>query len=44
MNVGLTNVAERLRVRFDGDCSFSAGGRPDGGFAAEIHLPFVVAR
>jgi LytS/YehU family sensor histidine kinase len=44
MNVGLTNVAERLRVRFDGNCFFSAGLRPDGGFAAEIHLPFVVAR
>jgi hypothetical protein len=44
MNVGLTNVAERLRVRFDGACAFSAGLQPDGGFAAEIHLPFVVAR
>jgi two-component system LytT family sensor kinase len=44
MNVGLTNVAERLRVRFDGECSFSAGLQPDGGFAAEIHLPFVAAR
>ena len=41
--VGLANVAERLRARFDGRCAFIAGPQPDGGFAAIIQMPYRVA-
>jgi LytS/YehU family sensor histidine kinase len=41
--VGLANVAERLRARFDGRCAFIAGPQPDGGFAAIIQMPYQVA-
>jgi len=41
--VGLTNVAERLRVRYDGGCAFIAGPQPEGGFAAIIQMPYRVA-
>jgi two-component system LytT family sensor kinase len=37
--VGLANVAERLRARFDSRCAFIAGPQPDGGFAAIIQMP-----
>lgn len=39
-NVGLANVAERLRERFDGRAVFIAGPQPNGGFAAVIQIPF----
>jgi len=42
-NVGLANVGERLRARFDGRCAFIAGPQPDGGFAAIIQMPYQVA-
>jgi len=41
--VGLANVAERLRARFDGRCAFIAGPQPDGGYAAIIQMPYQVA-
>ena len=42
-NVGLTNVAERLRERFVGRSVFVAGAKSDGGFAAIIQIPFQAA-
>ena len=41
--VGLANVAERLRARFDERCAFAAGPQSAGGFAAEIRIPFQEA-
>lgn len=41
--VGLANVAERLRARFEGRCAFIAGPQPDGGYAAVIQMPYQVA-
>lgn len=41
--IGLVNVNERLRTRFQDNHSFSAKPRPDGGFAATIRVPFMVA-
>jgi len=41
-NVGLANVAERLRARYDGRCAFLAGPQPEGGFAAVIQMPYRV--
>ena len=38
--VGLANVAERLRARYEGRCAFIAGPQPDGGFAAIIQMPY----
>jgi hypothetical protein len=38
-NVGLANVAERLRVHFGKQAWFRAGRRPEGGFSARIEIP-----
>jgi sensor histidine kinase YesM len=37
--VGLRNVAERIRLRFGNDGSLVAGIRPEGGFSARILIP-----
>jgi sensor histidine kinase YesM len=37
--VGLRNVAERLKLRFGGQGSLIAGSRPEGGFSAKILIP-----
>jgi two-component system LytT family sensor kinase len=37
--VGLRNVAERVRLRFGDQGSLTAGGRPKGGFSARILIP-----
>lgn len=39
--IGLQNVRDRLRARFDGDATFVAGPRAGGGFRTEISLPDV---
>jgi two-component system, LytTR family, sensor kinase len=41
--VGLANVSERLRARYDGRCAFLAGPQPDGGFAAVLQMPYRMA-
>lgn len=40
MGVGLKNVAERLRLRFQGNSQFSSGETPLGRYLAEIYLPW----
>jgi len=37
--VGLRNVAERLKLRYGADGSLKAGSRPEGGFSARILMP-----
>jgi signal transduction histidine kinase len=37
--IGLANVRDRLRARFDGAASLEAGPRPEGGFGTVIRLP-----
>ena len=37
--VGLHNVAERLKLRFGGQGSLTAGRRAEGGFSARILIP-----
>jgi len=37
--VGLRNVAERLRLRFGHEASLVAGARPEGGFSVRILMP-----
>jgi two-component sensor histidine kinase len=37
--VGLRNVAERLRLRYGGEGSLTAGPRAEGGFSAQILIP-----
>jgi LytS/YehU family sensor histidine kinase len=37
--VGLRNVAERLKLRYGGEGSLTAGGRREGGFSAQILIP-----
>ena len=42
-NVGLANVAERLRVHFGDDARFTAERLPEGGFSARIDMPLRLA-
>jgi LytS/YehU family sensor histidine kinase len=42
--IGLQNVRERLRHRFGDRQELNVGPLPQGGFAAEIHLPLEAAR
>jgi LytS/YehU family sensor histidine kinase len=39
LHVGLRNVAERLKLRFGDQGSFTAAARPEGGFSARILIP-----
>ena len=41
--VGLRNVAERLKLRYGGEGSLAAGARPEGGFSARILIPLRTA-
>ena len=43
MGVGLRNVAERLKARFEGDGQFSSGPVAPGRYRASIHLPWRLA-
>ena len=38
-NIGLANVAERLRAHFGENAEFAAQRRPEGGFSARISMP-----
>jgi signal transduction histidine kinase len=42
-NVGLANVADRLRVHYGDDARFTARRRPEGGFSARIEMPLRLA-
>ncbi len=37
--VGITNVAERLAARYEGDCDFNSGRDADGGFIVRFSIP-----
>jgi len=41
--VGLANVAERLRARFNEHCTFAVGSQSGGDFVAEIRIPYQEA-
>ena len=41
LGIGLRNVRERLRARFEETASLVVGTLPDGGFRAEILMPLV---
>jgi sensor histidine kinase YesM len=42
--VGLGNVANRLKARFDDQCSFQAASMAEGGFRVSLELPLQFAR